>query len=490
MCRHCVPITLLLVTLFLLILVSGCRVPQNCLRRDQGWEDPCPPCPLLCLPEPPETCPLPLIEFEFRNPVTAPTTGEPILGWPIADDASVANTPLRNLSRIETQRRAAAVSPIAREIEKHRDWLKRNNAACPILLEALTQQAAHERNLHTGQALELFLNLANVYCQQPTLAESHSILRDTKRSLDKIRDADISPAVDTSDIERQTIELRELTIGLRQKQQRLTRGLELLLRIEFSQTPIWTDMQHASLPGRSFNLEQQFATAIVQRADLKALELLANDCSRFTANQFRAIVTSSSPFLGAGLPRPAAAAAWWRSKHIKDEVKRKYDAVTAEETQRRRLQMLALAEAKRNLIKRALGEVIDSLQSNWQLLEFKQQRLDSLQHSIRVAEKAKDKTPLAPGAHLKKRLAVTKLQSEIIDQQFRLALDQVKLKRIRGDYGTHQNPTRHSDTIASAASIEFFGEEYPVGGSYDASVPAKVLEAPTEGLLRSFAAPQ
>ena len=414
---------------------SGCHVVRPCLDRQRVAEKPCScsTCPPLCTNNHSAAFGLTEIPFELRLPITQPVSGQSQQGWPISSEISIDDRPLRKLSHQQCEQMAMSIAPIANEIETHRQWLANNNAACSGLLDAMAYQAAYERNLQAGQSMQVFLNLANIYSQQPTIAQSHTILDGTQRALEKIRDAEIKQAGDTTALARQHLEIEEQEIELRRKQQQLTHGLEVLLGIESGSTPIWTEVSQQILPARSLDLESQYARAIAQRGDLKMLESLSNDCSKFTADQFQAIAASTSPLLGAGLPRPVAAT-WWRSSRFKEQVQHDIDRVTAEEIRRRRELLMGLADAKRKLIRHQLSDAITSIEADWKLLDVKQQRLASLETAILVAEKSKDTTALDPTVYLEQRLEMSKIQSEIIDQQFQIAIDHAKLKQIRGDY--------------------------------------------------------
>ena len=427
--------TICVLVLGLLIISSGCSANRGCLCKQSVSEDPCPSCPPLCVTSnQSEAIVLAEVLFDERLPIIQPVSGQSLLGWPISQEISIDNRPLRRLSQQQCNQIANSTAIIANEIETHRQWLATNNAACPGLLAAMAHQAAHERNLQIGQTMEVFLNLANIYSQQTTIAQSHSILDGTQRALEKIREAEVTKAGDTTSLERQHLEIKEQEIKLRQKQQQLTHGLEMLLGLEAAPSPIWTEISQAILPPRSLDLEDQYAKAIAQRGDLKMMESLSNDCSKFTADQFEAIAANSSPLLATGLQRPAAAA-WWRSCRFKEQVQQEIDRVTAEETRRRREQLHGLANAKRKSLKNQLRDAITSIETAWQMLETKQQRLTSLETAIRVAEKSKDTTAIDPAEYLKKRLELTKIESEIIDQQFQIAIGHTKLRKLRGDYG-------------------------------------------------------
>ena len=81
-----------------------------------------------------------------------------------------------------------------------------------------------------------------------------------------------------------------------------------------------------------------------------------------------------------------------------------------------------------------MSDAFANLSTNRRLLEIKQQRLAILRESILAAERAKNEVPLNAEKHLEKILAANKLESEIINQSFAIAIDINHLKRARGDY--------------------------------------------------------
>ena len=93
-----------------------------------------------------------------------------------------------------------------------------------------------------------------------------------------------------------------------------------------------------------------------------------------------------------------------------------------------------LAESKRQQIRKEIFDATDTLNSNRKLLTIKRQRLASLLQSILAAERAKDEIQLDAEKHVANLLKANKLESEIINQLFAIAIDINQLKQARGDY--------------------------------------------------------
>jgi hypothetical protein len=380
------------------------------------------------------------IEFNSRQPIRLPVSAREVTGWPLNRVLSQPTGLIRTLTESQCLSLAHAATPIANGIEFHKQWLIQHNAACPELVAAMGHQASHERNQHANQALELFLNLANVSSQQPTLESSHLILEQTTNAIKKFRDAGIEVPFDSKELDRQHLELDERTIELWQQQQKLTRGLEQLLSLEPNTRPIWTtDIQ--PVVEQNLDPETQFALAISQRGDLQALIALSNDCSQLTANQIASLVGSAAPWAGGGLPRPVAAL-WWQCQ-LKDQIERKIQNLSLLELTRRREQLMSLVESKKRAIKREIVDAMETFTGHQLLLMTKQRRLQSLRDSIAAAETANDDAPLNPVKHLQNRLTASKLESEITNLEFQLAIDTIRLKRIRGDYSALELTSNH-----------------------------------------------
>ena len=416
-----------------LVMNSGCCLPKpDCQLGPAGNSSSVSECPST----PAETSllvTLPQIDFSERTAIALPVTMKNILGWPLNNQLAPYQGQLGELSEALCHSIAYFGSPSGNEIDKHREWLARNGAGSPTLFEAMRQQALFERGAHTARTLDLFFNLANLYSQQPTLKSSQTLLLDTQQAIEKLREAGIPIKMDVTEFDRNNLEVVEQQTIMLKQQLQLTAGLRQLLNLQTESMPIWTVINHASVSeefGR--DPESDYATALVQRGDLRAIELLANDPASVTAEQLSLLATSGTPLLNAKLPRPKVAQ-WWQLR-ARVKIKRQLEAITREETSRRRTQLMDLAESKRQQIRKEIFEATVALNNNRRLLELKQERLASLQQSILAAERAKDDLPLDAKQHVAKLIEANKLESEIINQQFAIAIDANHLKQARGDY--------------------------------------------------------
>ena len=380
------------------------------------------------------TLQLPQIEFGERTPIELPVTLELVMGWPLNEQLASSEGRLQELSLARCREIAFAAAPAANQIDKHREWLLRNDAASQTVLEAMTQQAVYERNLHVHRTLNLFFNLANVYCQQPALKDSQRILDDTKQAIEKLREAGTPLKIDLGEFDRTKLELDEQAAILLRQQQRLTAGLEQILQLDATPLPIWTKLATQSTVPLELGQdpESEYVIALSQRGDLRAIELLANDPASVTTEQLAMLATGGAPLLNAQLPLPKVAR-WWQLR-VRSRIKRQIELISEQETIRRREQLTDLAETKRRQIRNEIFDATDNLASSRKLLEIKRQRLASLAQSIEAAERAKDDILLNADEHVQKRLEATKLESEIVNQLFTIAVDISQLRLARGDF--------------------------------------------------------
>lgn len=379
---------------------------------------------------------LPQIAFNERTGIALPVTLEKTKGWPLNEQLAPCEKQLQELSESVCQELAFAASPIGNEIDKHRDWLMRNGAGSPAIFEAMSQQAMHERNSHVARSFDLFLNLANIYSQQPTWQDSHLVLENTKQAIEKLRDAGIPLKTDVTEFDRMRLEIDEQSAILLKQQQQLNAGLRQMLHLASDPNSIWPKMTIQTSAADEFERdpESEYAAAIMQRGDLRAIELLANDPASVTSEQMALLATSGTPLISAKLPVPKAAR-WWQFR-LQSRIEQQLKVISQQETIRRREQLMDLAESKRQQIRKEVFDAIETLNSNRKLLAIKQQRLASLLQSILSAERAKDEVQLDAEKHVERLLKANKLESEIINQLFVIAIDINQLKKVRGDYAS------------------------------------------------------
>ena len=377
--------------------------------------------------------PLPIIPFEGRPPILIPLATESVNGWPMGEDLSADKSELRELYDWRCREMAFRVSPIGSEIDKHVEWLIQNRAASSTLIEAMKYQSSHARGEHVAQSMNVFLNLANLYTQQPTILESHQEIDRSLRAVKKIRAADIQLSIDERQFERQHLDIDEQSTVLLQQQTALTHGLEQLLDLQPASQSVWTvaaPVEHR----QDFSPGSEVELAFSQRGDLLAIEVLARHPESVTTEQLAFLATGGSALMPAKLPLPKITSLLERI--VKRKVREKLAQLSKLETERRREQLEELAATKRRIIKKEIANALAAIDTSQKILRLKQKKLTSLEKSIRAAETAKDELPLDAEQHLKNRLAAAKLKSEIIDKSFAIAIEMNQLKRARGDYST------------------------------------------------------
>jgi hypothetical protein len=312
---------------------------------------------------------------------------------------------------------------------RHRNWLAGLAVTDPGLLAALDCQAAHERNQHAARALEAFVNLAEVYAQQPILSESQELLHEARQVAEKFQAAGLSPGVDPSEFDRQELGLLQKRVDAGTKQTQLQDGLTYLLRLESDpEAPLWPDWSAA--PQTDWDEADCVQLAWAQRGDLRALESLASSGS--TPGSDAAVTAAVSAGLpgtqvGLNLPRPLA---WWQCG-LRDEL----ESLERETARHRREQLRRLAEEKRREIEREVRALVASYRGEQALWELQQQELLSVDQALAAAEAAAGERPIDFQTDLQLRQRRLQLSSEILSRRFALELQQIRLHQALGHFG-------------------------------------------------------
>ena len=257
---------------------------------------------------------LPETGFGTRQPLRLGDLDEPIWGSPFGDQPPLL---LRNLTMEHCRILAAQSATQANLLESHRDRLASRLCAGHPLLVALTFQANHERNEHIAKAQETYLHLAEIYAQQPIVAESRNVLSAAKQSIARFRESQIEIPGDEAEIDRQDLAVEQQETELVFNQRRLTAALGFLLRLDTKdERPIWTQLDS---PSRNLlpDLDDAIATALANRGDLKALESLAAANQEASADLVNLPIGAANPLLLAGPSLPGPAKRWQCA--LKDE---------------------------------------------------------------------------------------------------------------------------------------------------------------------------
>ena len=145
----------------------------------------------------------------------------------------------------------------------------------------------------------------------------------------------------------------------------------------------------------------EYAIALNQRGDLRAIELLANDPASVTTEQLALLATGGTPLLNAKLPVPKVAQ-WWQFR-IRSKIKQQLEVISQQETIRRREQLNWIwrrPNGNRSGRKSLMRPTHSTTTGNYSTI--KQRRLASLRQSILAAERAKDEVQLDAEKHVEK----------------------------------------------------------------------------------------
>ncbi len=365
-----------------------------------------------------------VIKFDSRQPVQLTEVAESIYGWPISN-ATLKE--VRDLTFEECLRLASDGAPIAQQIESHRQWLQSLGKLPQALDSAFCSQANYERSVHAATALEAYLNLTEVYSQQPIIDQTHTVLRDAEGALSKFRDAGVDVPGDSSELFRQHLELDQQVAELRFNQGRLNDGLETLLQLKHESTlPIWTAFVATAHDSISTEEELAVSIALSNRGDLLALEKLAANACCLSPESIAGIAGSANPLLGAGLSLPGPAK-WWQCM-LRDEIECLKNSAATE----RQKQLQSLVLAKRDQIRLEVQEALHSLRRHRELLDIKQQQLQSLCEAETAATLAKDERPIDFEKHLEQSIEQLRHTSEIVHEILAIEKDYIRLQNAQG----------------------------------------------------------
>ena len=405
----------------------GCAQPRFKLldAKRQTAAEPCGDFGTESEPQPRKG--LRVIEFPMRRPIILADIGDEIMGRPLTDRPL---TVIRDLTFLECRALAATASPVARQLELHRDWLLKLKRTPVAITNALTLQAKYERSLHTTRALETYLQLTEVHAQPPIVDKTTAILVEAESTLEKFRTADIDVPADPGELQRRRLVVAEQVSELRLNQNRLNDGLDALLQLAPDPSvPIWTPFE-ASVRAPEPAEPAAVSQAHTQRGDLLALEQLAGDARCLSADSLATLLSSLQPLAGSGpaLPGPAN---WWQCA-LRNEI----DCLKKLERSERQRQLRELVTAKRDQIRLEVREHLHALRHHRELLNLKLERLNSLRAALDSAARAKDERPVDFQQRLAQRSEELRLSSEIIHESLAIEIERVRLDQAMGQEAT------------------------------------------------------
>ena len=379
-----------------------------------------------------------IVDYDGRTNWDFSVLGDPVQGKPfsmglvsppedmmLSFDAPV----LRDLTATECIRLASLHAPVAVRLEKHRDWLRTLSRTPVPVLTALQQQATFERSNHVFQSMEAYFGLMRVHAVEPQLTRTAGLLEQTEDVIRKIREASLEVPYDYQQLERERIKVSETSAEGRSRQIRLQDGLELLLNLVPSEIPIWTAYE--------YNLDEKepippvdhaIATALANRGDLKALEILADNAQLLSLDLLQS-APGGQGLLSSGLSLPGPAK-WWQC-FLKQEI----ECLKQKSKAERKRQLQELAKNKRQQIRLEVSATIAEINKLHELYELKLARLRILNQSIEDANKIKDRQQIDLKSHVKAQSESMELRSEIIDLRFQIETEHHRLHHLMGDSG-------------------------------------------------------
>lgn len=344
-----------------------------------------------------------------------------VTALPIVDEST---THIRALTADECERLAAQSSKAANQLVAEQN-ISPSDGGTPDLATLLDLQAAQQRNLSAGLALEAYYQLLGVYLAHGIVQESLQKLADSQATIEAMSE-DVPSGDSLAVLQRERLELLSKIAELRYQQQALTSQLEFYLVLESdSQHPIWTDQVNLTaiqLP----TLEETLECAYQRRSDLAAARTLANssDPALLAAAKQGLLASGSGGWSQLSIPKPLllCAAKWQRQ-------------LAALELSARHEQLCQLVNDLELAIRLEVTEAWEATQQQLTTLEIKQKILASSEQSIQTQQQSNQLVPTSPADEMaiqRERLAARRdvLQSTIAAQ-----LAWVRLQKAQGLLG-------------------------------------------------------
>ncbi|GEM_PF-1814981 len=340
-------------------------------------------------------------------------------------------TSIRVLTLSNCEQLAAQTAPKAKIIERQVAWLSDQDLASETLLAVAAFQAQYERNVHVGNALEAYWDLANTYAQQPGLEQGRLVLDDAEQTVLRFRESGISSQADPAEFGRAELDLDRKEAELVHAQNQLLDGLSLLLALDLNdRSPIWT----SDTSGSSFSSEDQqqaIAVALDQRGDLQAMRTLMQVSDWESLEQGQQIVGTQIP-LSVG-PSATLLAVWNCLK--KNDLERQ----KAEQLCSLRQQLQQLIYTKERLVEQEVRGIFSSLDRYQKVLQLNLEEVSSLQQTMTTAEQGKDLRPIDFQQRLQQQQRMQLLNSQIIQGRVAIERDRVRLRQSQGLLGRMPN---------------------------------------------------
>ena len=392
-------------------LISWIAAVSGCACR------PCSVCPSSPVePSYPES--LPQVDIGSRTPISLSRLDASFEGMPVLDTETQS---LRELAFSECERIAAKHSAVAKGLRQERSVIAASKAPHPALLNVIDAQIVYQRNVAAGDAMEAFLNLANVHLQHPLVVKSERQIDRVRRILEQLRENEIPPGFDVREIDRRELEIQEKKVDLLFNQRRVTALLEQLLELEPSREfPLWTAGGRLA-ESESLEIEQLYETALANRVDIASLETLAGQCDSELLEAMRRAASGVNPLLGMAI---------FGGGPLEALFCRQQDQSV--EMSRRKQQLYQLAQTQKKMLRLEIEQVVASMKKRIAMIESKKKIIESYQLSIEEAEKIKDLKQVDLKEEFTNQLQIIATQSALIDEAVGYEIDRVRLYKSMG----------------------------------------------------------
>jgi len=197
-------------------------------------------------------------------------------------------------------RNARAANLLEKESYAVEEQVRHANARESVELTRalLVQLAQHDRNRTAGQALELFLRLAEAEGAAENVTRRVQITDSILSDIDALRQQGIVPPVSRSEVARGRLELLheqvELRVTAQQLHDQLVEQLDVVLADGLRFWPEADLVVHAERP----DVPSAVATAMARRADLAALRLVMGAGDTALLDVSRTFLSEQHPALG------------------------------------------------------------------------------------------------------------------------------------------------------------------------------------------------
>ncbi len=344
-----------------------------------------------------------------------------LTAMPVIDENT---TQVRILTAPDCERLAAQSSKAANQLIAEQGIAPTNecHSELGVLLDL---QAAQQRNLSAGLALEAYYQLLGVYLAHGIVQESLQKLADSQATIEAMS-RDIPAGDSLAVLQRERLELLAKIAELRYQQQALTSQLEFYLVLEAdTHHPIWTEqvnLEAVILP----TLDQALDNAYRHRSDLAAAQTLANsnDPTLLAAAKQRLMASGGGGWGQLSIPKPLLlCAAKWQQQ------------LAALELSARHEQLCQLVNDLKLAIRLEVTEAWESTQQHLTTLELKQKILESSEQSILLQQQSNELVPTSPEDEMaleRDRLAARR---DVLQATIAAQLSWIRLQKAQGALG-------------------------------------------------------